>query len=307
MATHNRSPFKVGLLTVAFSYFLFSLHDLLNFQWVGEWNNVHFNSAMRFDIFIEDISATTGLIFRAIAGVIAVCTIIFYFYKTPSTAKTFKILRVILIFEAIYWLGLATTAVITVRSLPLATLNVLTIFGSSLVFNAVGSVLESIVLPISLIILAVQLSPNRPKAALKWGLIAGTVLLFVFWSTNTSSWLTTIFTKGTKYLTNYPQSMASFILTAFGLLALALYLVAFAAFSRKARSIEELDLRIVGAIILMLGLYFLWNYLSWILFGAPYSVWIAWFLGHNLDLWMLSLPLIGLPLLFKKNTKQDST
>ncbi len=47
-------------------------------------------------------------------------------------------------------------------------------------------------------------------------------------------------------------------------------------------------------------MYFLWNYLTWIYFGgdAVWSYWYAWFLGHNLDLWFLSLPLMGLPLLF---------
>ena len=36
-------------------------------------------------------------------------------------------------------------------------------------------------------------------------------------------------------------------------------------------------------------MYFLWNYLTWIYFGgdAVWSTWYAWFLGHNLDLWML--------------------
>ena len=29
-----------------------------------------------------------------------------------------------------------------------------------------------------------------------------------------------------------------------------------------------------------------------------WSGWYAWFLGHNMDLWALSLPLFGLPLLF---------
>jgi hypothetical protein len=32
--------------------------------------------------------------------------------------------------------------------------------------------------------------------------------------------------------------------------------------------------------------------------GSNWNEWYAWILGHNLDLWMLSLPLVGIPLLF---------
>jgi len=64
-----------------------------------------------------------------------------------------------------------------------------------------------------------------------------------------------------------------------------------------------LKLKTVGVIIVLAGLYFLWNYVTGIIFGAElWSDWYAWFLGHNLDLWALSLPLLGLPLLFKKRS-----
>ena len=67
---------------------------------------------------------------------------------------------------------------------------------------------------------------------------------------------------------------------------------------------EELKLKTIGAILIVFGLFFLWNYLTWIFFGG-WSSWYAWFLGHNLDLWMLSLPLLGLPLLFANEFQQD--
>jgi uncharacterized membrane protein YqhA len=106
--------------------------------------------------------------------------------------------------------------------------------------------------------------------------------------------------KGTDYLFTYPENFVSFVLTTFGLLALLLAMVKFARKSFGIRTLEELDLRVLGAIIVALGLYFLWNYLSWIIFDTPWSAWYAWFLGHNLDLWLLSIPLVGLPLLFRR-------
>ena len=36
-----------------------------------------------------------------------------------------------------------------------------------------------------------------------------------------------------------------------------------------------------------------------------WSTWYAWFLGHNLDLWFLSLPLVGLPLIFIFRRKEE--
>jgi thiamine transporter ThiT len=119
----------------------------------------------------------------------------------------------------------------------------------------------------------------------------------------------TIGSKGTQYITSYPQNMLSFIATAFGLLALAIYTGYFTWKSRGTQTLQDLNLKAVGGIITVLGMYFMWNYLTWIFFGGDYvwSSWYAWFLGHNLDLWMLSLPLVGLALLFYKiTTKQPA-
>jgi len=97
--------------------------------------------------------------------------------------------------------------------------------------------------------------------------------------------------------------MGAFLSTALGLLALTVYSVYAIRTLSRTESSQDLNLKPVGVIILGLGLFYLWNYLTWIFFGGDHvwSSWYAWLLGHNMDLWMLSLPLIGLPLLF--NTK----
>jgi hypothetical protein len=85
-----------------------------------------------------------------------------------------------------------------------------------------------------------------------------------------------------------------------GLLAIAVYAAYFTKKSIGASSWRELNLNKIGAIVTLVGLYFLWTYLSWIIAGSVggWSVWYAWFLGHNVNIWAMTLPIAGLPLLF---------
>ena len=298
-------PLKIGLLIVAISYFLFTFHGLFTLSWIGEWE--YLTGSFSFTIFVEDISAFIGLVFRFIASAIALSAVILYFAKNGlSRAKTFKMLRWILVFEAIYWLGLLATGIMSAQGV------VLMIFGNqpavsilnTLMLGVIPSLVESIAIPVALFVLAFKLAPNKPmKSAIKWGLITGTIYIIVFWLVNSSMWIITIMQKGTEYLTSYPENLLSFILTTIGLLALAIYTGYFTKKSIGAETLQDLKTKTIGAIIIALGLYFLWNYLTWIFFGGDYlwSDWYAWFLGHNMDLWLLSIPLVGLPLLFSDN------
>jgi hypothetical protein len=297
------SPLKIGLLIVAIAYFLFTFHAMFTLSWIGEWERLA--GSFSFTIFVEDISGTIGLVFRFAACIIALAAIIFYFVKKNLSKPTaYKILRWILVFEAIYWLGLLTTGVMGVQGLlrGLGNRTIMSVL-NSLITSVLPSLLESLAIPIALFILAYKLDPNKPlKGAIKWGLITGTIYIIVFWLVNTSMWIVTVRWKGTEYLTSYPQNLLSFGLTTIGLLVLAIYAAYFTKKSAKTETLQELNLPAVGAIILALGMYFLWNYLTYIFFGGDYlwSTWYAWFLGHNMDLWILSIPLVGLPLLERK-------
>jgi len=140
------------------------------------------------------------------------------------------------------------------------------------------------------------------RGAIKWGLITGTFYLFVHWVNNTGNWIGAISREGIEYVTAYPDHIFSLGLTSIGLLALMLSTAYFTKKSIGANSLSELDLRKVGAIITAIGLYFLIVYVMWLFLGtdAKWSTWYAWFLGHNMDLWMMALPLVGLPLLFTR-------
>ena len=303
------TPLKVGILIVAVAYFLFTLHALFTLQWLGEWDRIA-GGSLRFAIFTEDISAFVGLLFRFAASIIALVAIVFYIAKKRfSKPAAYKVLRVILVLEAVYWLGLLATAIFDVQftffmgSSNFTLISVL----STLATTVIPDFLESLVFPIFLFILAFKLSLNRPiNVQAKWSLITGTVLVAVFWLVNTNLWISTVRQKGMEYLTSYPQNLLSFVVTTIGLFALIIYSADITKKSTKIEKWQEFNLRPVGIIILGLGMFFLWNYLTWIFFGGDYvwSAWYAWFLGHNIDLWMLTLPLVGLPLLFEKNQKE---
>jgi len=295
------SPLKIGLLIVTLSYFLFNFHSMFTLSWIGEWARTpgSFNTT----IFYEDITATVGLVFRFAASIIALASVFFYFARKGfSKPKAYFIVRLVLVFEAIYWLGLLTSGGAGVLSLwrSLGHRSAMTLL-NSFVTSTLPALLESILIPVALFILAYKLSPNRPtKGVIKWSLISGTVIAVVFWLLNTGIWMLTIRQKGTEYLTAYPQMMLSFLSTIIGLLVLAIYSGYVTKKYSGTESLQELNLKPIGVIILGLGLWFLWNYLTWIFFGGNYlwSEWFAWLLGHNMDLWLLSLPLLGLPLLF---------
>jgi hypothetical protein len=301
------SALKVGLLIVTASYFLFNLHSMFTLEWIGEWNR--FGGGFSLPVFIQDITNFVGIITRFIGGIIAIAAVLFYYKKGfPSRQKTYSILRWILILEAIYWLSLIPLAGIEVyfaftRYLNLSTMS----FLSNLAWTTIPGVVESIVPPVALLILTKKLNPNKPQTqAIKWAQITGITYVLVFWLTNTGAWMQAIDLKGIQYLTTYPQHALSLALTAVGLLALAIYAIYVTKKNKGAQTLQELNLRSVGVIITALGMYFLWNYLSWVFFNGGWSSWYAWFLGHNLDLWMLSLPLVGIALLFYKITTKQS-
>jgi hypothetical protein len=305
------SPLKVGLLIVALAYFLFTLHALFTLQWLGEWDRIAGGSeTIRFAILVEDVSAFVGLFFRFAASIVALAAVIYYFAKKSfSKPAIYKILRAILVLEAIYWLGLFATAIFDIQFIFFkgsGNFSIMSVL-SSVATTTIPDFMEALVFPIFLFILAYKLSLNKPfKVQVKWALITGTILIAVFWLVNTSLWISTITQKGIGYLTSYPQNLLSFLVTTIGLFALLVYSTYVTKKSANIEKWDKFDIKPMGVVILGLGMFFLWNYLTWIFFGGDYvwSAWYAWFLGHNMDLWMLSLPLVGLPLLFYTPPKQ---
>ncbi len=316
MARQNLySPLKIGFLIVALAYFIFTFHAMFTLSWIGEWES--FGGSLRFVIFAEDVSAAIGIAFRLVASAVAFGTVILYFVKKSlSKQSIMKVLRLVFIGEAIYWLGLLASGVLPLLSTVgftiwrvdghISSLPVLT----SLLTNEIPLLVESIAIPVVLFKLFYELKTGRPVAgAIKWGLIAGTVYIFVFWLTNTVLWVTTVMRQRIEYLTSYPENLLSFTLTSIGMLALTIFTAYFTKKSIGIENVGKLDYKTIGAITTALGLFYLWNYLTWIFFGSDkiWSNWYSWFLGHNLNLWLLSIPMVGLPLIFEqKPSRQPS-
>jgi hypothetical protein len=272
-------------------------------SWIGEWEPLP--EPTRTWIFITDIFAGSMLAFRFLAGILAFSATTFYIVKKRlSTKASFRILKIIIVFEALYWIGLLPSGIwgfVAVSGIQSAFS-----FAALMLFITSGlpCTVSGIAIPFALFKLASKLKTSESmKGPIKWGLVSGTIYILVFWLNNSSIWLTVLVSKGTEYITTHPENLLNFGLTIVGLLALTAFTAYFAKKSAGTETIEKLKIRTIGAIVLSLGMYFLWNYLAWIFFGG-WSDWYAWFLGHNLDLWILALPLVGLPLLF---CRQDQT
>jgi len=315
------TPLKIGLLATAVAYFLFTFHGMFTLSWIGEWDRMG-GGDFGTMILVEDISATIGLIFRFAGSIIALAAVAVYFAKKGIAQSTaYKALRTVLVFEGIYWLGLIATTGYSVYffgRMLFAGVSVVRIL-DSFFFSALATIVEGVILPVVLFIFAFKLSPKKPlRGAIKWAGISGLVLILVFWLVYTGIWVSVIqgTGKSIEYLwvtfenltwESHPEHLVSFITTAVGLPLLALYTGYFIKKSVRVESLSDLKMGAIGIIVLGLGAYFLWNYFSWVMFaGDTWNNWYAWFLGHNMDLWMLVLPLVALPLIFHKKTSNGN-
>jgi len=304
------TPLRLGVFIASLIWFLFSFHELFKaFVNINEY--VFFEGPSATWILITDVSGVIGLIVRTIASILAVMGLLFYMFKNTSGASLLKILKIVIVLEAIYWLSLLISGIWGV--LP-SVIGGISGAGEGISFNLVFLVntgipclFEAIALPIVLLKLFFALNPNKPQnAVVKWGLIAMAVYVIVFWLNNTCNWLTAALYHGSGLILDYPANIFSFSLTAFGLLALGLYAVYFTKKSVGIASLNKVDWHKVGAIVVLLGLYFDIIYVMWLLLGSVggWNEWYAWILGHNMDLWLVALPIAGLPLLFKSKSEK---
>ena len=285
---------RIGIFIVALTWFLFS-----GFQFIKSAFNIYGDPSRLFWVSLTDTAGTFGLGFRTMAALMAVLTIAFYVAKKDlSKPELTMSLRWIILGEAVFMLALFPCVIWSVA----AALGVSNTMGlGSFIESTLPVFVESVIIPVVLLKLFLELNPNKPaRGAIRWGLISGTVYLFMFWINNTGNWIGAVERKGIEYVTLYPDHILSFGLTTVGLLALAIYAAVYTKQSSALDSFSQLNLKKAGVIITLLGLYFLVNYVSWLFLGtdAKWSTWYAWLLGHNMDFWTLSLPLVGIPLMY---------
>jgi hypothetical protein len=236
-----------------------------------------------------------------------VAIVSYFFLKNIGKAEAMMSLRWVVLLEAFYWaITFIPAGLWGVGDNPFS--NTRGQLLGNLIVNFFPCMLGGIFLPIVLLALYTKLNPFKPAgSAIKWALITGAAYVLVFWFTNTGDWVYTVIDSryGTQYLTNYPLNLLSFVVTTVGLLALAVYAGYVAKKSFKTQNWRELNLKRIGAVITLFGLFYAGIYVMWILAGSVggWSSWYAWFLGHDVDLWIMTLPLVGLPLMFYEENK----
>ncbi|HKM60482.1 MAG TPA: hypothetical protein VJY36_06385 [Candidatus Bathyarchaeia archaeon] len=292
-------PLRSGIFLVLAAWFIYVVYEGV----LGIYNRHTTIPLVR-----EDIAATVGLGFVVAASAIAVLIMLFYLVKRDLSRPELTMATRIILFAVGAYFVLAFLPAVFVEGLP-GTFN----FSIMKVFEVtLPCIVDGIAIPVVLAKLFLTLNPNMPaKEIIKWSLIAGSVYLFAFWVNNAGNWIGAVIAKGPSYLTYYPVNMFSFLLTTVGLLLLSLYTVFFSKKTIGKNDLAEADYRRIGLIFSFTGLYLTFTLLLWFIFGSVggWGSWYAWLLGHGyLDLWGLTIPFIGLPLLFyKNNSAQKAT
>jgi len=292
---------RTGLFLTALSWFSFNFYEFVN----GVLHHIHpdADNPVWTYLVLQETGGCVGLGLRTAGGLVAVIASLFYLTNRDlSKPEALMALRMVVIFEAAYWLSF----VFSIIPSDFTRLTVMT------VENNIPVTVQAIALPIVLVMLFLNLSPKKAATGgIKWGLISGTVYILVIWLNNACNWIVDVVplqgsemmgVKGLDYLSLYPANLFSFALTVFGLLLLTLYAAYFSKNTIGKRDFTTINLRTVGLIVTALGLYFDIIYVMYLFLGpvGGWGIWYAWFTGHNLDLWLMALPFIGLPLLFQK-------
>ncbi|MGD0644975.1 MAG: hypothetical protein ABSA75_08735 [Candidatus Bathyarchaeia archaeon] len=288
-----RWTIRTGVFLIALSWFLFTFYEFIN----GILHNTHPGPGATTWLLLSDTAGGTGLAFRAVGGFIAVISALFYLVKRDlSEPEALTSLRFIVILEAAYWFSLVFSIIPSAWS-P---------FNSLTIENNIPITVEAIVLPIVLAMLFINLSPKKASTyGLKWGLISGTTYIFVFWLNNACNWIAAVMIKNVDYVILYPANLFSFLFTTVGLLAITIFAAYFSMKTIQSKDITKLNLKRVGVIIIAFGLYFDIIFVMYLFLGAVggWGEWYAWFFGHNMDLWLMALPMAGAPFLLQEKAQ----
>ena len=172
-------------------------------------------------------------------------------------------------------------------------------------------------MPVSLIKLRSKLTPRLKSrnAIIKWASVTGVSYIIVFWLTYFTQWIATFMQPesyasvypgyGIEYLLSHPLNVFTFILTSVGLPLLAIFFW-WSSLPAKRDPIAGLNLRRVGITLTLLGGYFIAIISLFRIFGTVggSSIWIIFFMFNNADLWCVTLPALGIPLILAKHLTQ---
>ncbi|MGA3111123.1 MAG: hypothetical protein ABSE15_03725 [Candidatus Bathyarchaeia archaeon] len=260
----------------------------------------------------EGVSGSIAILSRATAGVFAVIAAFLFWRNKEGTMPSIRrSASWALAFEAVFSLAFIPS-VITAVAYNSTSINLfyfghtpglLIVYGTLIPCLAIVLVLPPLVLKLRAAIK--NASPN--EEVFKWASLTGVGYLFVaFWFNLTMLWVgeTVPYARvyeqwGWNFLMQ-PANFASFVLTVFGLFALAVVTLVTTLPAIKKRA-AEVNFTHLGLILVAFGGYFIFNILYYFLTGtysAHPSVWYE-VIGplHSDNLWIVSLVFLGASLI----------
>jgi hypothetical protein len=253
-----------------------------------------------------------GLTVRTLAAILAIIAVVKY-SRGGWNLGIAKMVGAVIVMEAIYlisnipqaWVGPAVNDFVLIPE------------------TTIPALVDALLVPIPLIILAIRLKwPGKIGSAIRWACVAGVIYIMALWVRLTGQWIgtfiqtekyTTYFggfpAHGIDYLLNYPLNMLSFILTVIGLPLLAIYLLKISLPAIRNTGARP-DIRKIGLVVTLLGAYFM--IALFMLYALPdfvggKAIWSSFFTGHNVDLWIFALPMVGIPLMLRSEDKIERT
>ncbi len=261
--------------------------------------------------FILGAFGTVGLALR-IVSVLLIISAFVLVIRGKGWLEAIKPLRYALPLEAVYFMSFFPSAVFGF----IAGLNLVSGFhtlnqgGLWFLFEtAIPTLIQATFMPFALLKLRSTLIANPSRQAVaKWACIAGIAYMVYWWITYFGQWMASILQPdsyaatypgyGIGYVLNYPINTLTFLLSAVGL---PLLIIFFYWTSRPVinGAAKEFKLRNVGIVLTLLGAFFIVNIAIFYLYGylGGASIWIIFFMFNNPDLWCITLPLIGIPLI----------
>jgi hypothetical protein len=308
---------KLGLSIVLCSWLIYTIYWFLKQFTAAAWSANWGAQASAVDVILAS-AGTLGLVFRIGAVLAAILTTV-NFFKGKAVSEVLKPLRFALLMEAPYFISFLPSAIFGfVAGFGLLS-GYHTLKEGGLWFiveTAIPTLVESIIMPLSLLKLRSKLNPASKsyRTIVEWSCITGVSYLIVFWLTYFTQWVATFMQPGSytflypgygiDYVLNHPLNMFTFILTSAGLLLLMIFFF-WSSLSAIRDPAKRINLRNVGTTLTLLGGYFITIISLFMIFGTvgEPSIWIIFFVFNNPDLWCISLLFLGIPLILRRHSK----
>ena len=309
MKSVGNFPAKVGLFVVASSWFVYTLYWLS--RSISSKISMFSTQPVTLDrVILAESWGTIGLILRTAAVLVAIAVTI-SLLRGRESWRLGRTIGLAVLLEAAYFVTFLPAAIYP---------GLIGLFGGHGYAQSEGALwlfletgmpclVEAIIMPVTLLKLRSKINKKSSGEALRWSCIVGISYLLVWWLSYSGQWFAifvqpegffTVYAgRGINYILDYPLNMFSFLLTFVGLL-LILAFFARSTIPTIRDPKKMVSQKMVGITLTALGGYFTLNILLHLIFRpfmGEYSIWNAFFMSHNVDLWAVTLLCLGVPLM----------